>query len=207
MRLSARNLSTAFAAAFGVFALANLSASAQTGDQAPSSSPTSSSAGLILQESEGELRIRRPRGNTGTEGAPSFRIKVDRKYGAATSFFMGMEDIPPGKKIRLHHHPHAEEILFIHRGSGVVRLGAREATVRAGASVYIPRNVSIGLHNTGNEPLTLIFIFPEPDGMSGQMRSGSVGEGEPLVPFTSEELAARNARGSEHIVFDEPAGP
>ena len=207
MRLSARNLSTAFAAAFGVFALASLSASAQTGDQAPASSPTSSSAGLILQESEGELRIRRPRGNAGTEGAPSFRIKVDRTYGASTSFFMGMEDIPPGKKIRLHHHPHAEEILFVHRGSGVVRLGAREATVRAGATVYIPRNVSIGLHNTGAEPLTLIFIFPEPDGMSGQMRSGSVGEGEPLVPFTPEELAARNARGSEHIVFDEPSTP
>jgi quercetin dioxygenase-like cupin family protein len=112
---------------------------------------------------------------------------------------MGMEDIPPGKKIRLHHHPHAEEILFIHRGSGVVRLGAREATVRAGATVYIPRNVSIGLHNTGNEPLTLIFIFPEPDGMSGQMRSGSVGEGEPscrLRPKNSPHAtrAAANTR-------------
>jgi hypothetical protein len=32
------------------------------------------------------------------------------------------------------------------------------------------------------------------------MRSGSVGEGEPLVPFTPEELAARNARVSEHII-------
>ncbi len=40
---------------------------------------------------------------------------------------MGMEDIPPGKKIRLHHHPHAEEILFIQRGTGVARLGSREA--------------------------------------------------------------------------------
>ena len=207
MRLSTRNFSTALAALFGACVLANLSASAQNGDPASPGSPMTSSAGLILQESEGELRMRRPRGNSGTEGAPSFRIKVDRKYGASTSFFMGMEDIPPGKKIRLHHHPHAEEILFIHRGSGVVRLGAREATVRAGASVYIPRNVSIGLHNTGDEPLSLVFIFPEPDGMSGQMRSGSVGEGEPLVPFTPEELAARNARGSEHIVFDEPASP
>jgi mannose-6-phosphate isomerase-like protein (cupin superfamily) len=207
MRLPTRNFSTVLAAVFSVFALANLSASARTEDQAGPSSPTSSNAGLILQESEGELRIRRPRGNSGPEGAPSFRIKVDRKFGASTSFYMGMEDIPPGKKIRLHHHPHAEEILFVHRGSGVVRLGAREATVRAGATVYIPRNVSIGLHNTGDEPLTLIFIFPEPDGMSGQMRSGSVGEGEPLVPFTPEELATRNARGSEHIVFDEPIAP
>ena len=204
MRFTTRKLSIAIAAVLSAFAFASLSASDQNPDQVRSSAPMSSTAGLILQESEGELRRRRPRGNSGSEGAPSFRIKVDRKFGASSSFFMAMEDIPPGKKIRLHHHPHAEEILFVHRGTGVVRLGAREAAVQAGATVYIPRNVSIGLHNTGDEPLSLVFIFSEPDGMSGQMRSGSVGEGEPLVPFTPEELAARNARASEHIIFDEP---
>jgi mannose-6-phosphate isomerase-like protein (cupin superfamily) len=207
MRLPTRNFASACAAVFSAFVLVSLSASAQNQDQVRSSAPMTSSAGLILQEYEGELRMRRPRGNTGSEGAPGFRIKVDRQFGASTSFFMGMEDIPPGKKIRLHHHPHAEEILFVHRGTGVVRLGSREATVRAGATVYIPRNVSVGLLNTGDEPLSLVFIFPEPDGMSGQMRSGSVGEGEPLVPFTPEELAARNARASEHIIFDEPSKP
>jgi mannose-6-phosphate isomerase-like protein (cupin superfamily) len=202
MRLPARN--SAIAAVCSLFIIASLSASAQNTGQARSSVPMESTAGLILQEYEGELRLRRPRGNTGAEGAPDFRIKVDRKFGNSDSFFMGMEDIPPGKKIRLHHHPHAEEILFVHRGTGVVRLGSRVATVRAGATVHIPRNVSVGLHNTGDEPLSLLFIFSEPDGMSGQMRSGSVGEGEPLVPFTPEELAARNARASEHIIFDEP---
>ena len=120
---------------------------------------------------------------------------------------MGMEEIPPGKKVRRHHHPHAEEILFVHRGTGVVRLGSREVTVRDGATVYIPRNVSVGLLNTGAEPLSLVFIFPEPDGMAGQMRSGSVGAGEEAKPFTPEELAARNARASAHIIFDEPITP
>ena len=207
MRHPAWNLAISIAAAFGLFTVASLSASAQNPDQASASAPMSSTAGLILQEHEGELRRRRPRGNTGAEGAPDFRIKVDRKFGGSSSFYMGMEDIPPGKKVRLHHHPHAEEILFVHRGTGVVRLGAREQTVRAGATVYIPRNVSVGLLNTGDEPLSLVFIFPEADGMSGQMRSGSVGEGEPLVPFTPAELAARNARASEHIIFDEPVQP
>jgi quercetin dioxygenase-like cupin family protein len=180
---------------------------AQSHEQASTTSPTSSSEGLILQESEGELRLRRPQGNSGAEGPPSFIIKVDRQYGDSSSFFMGMEDIPPGKRIRRHHHPHAEEILFVHRGTGVVRLGSREVTVHAGATVHIPRNVSVGLRNTGDEPLTLVFIFPEPDGMAGQMRSGSVGVGEEAKPFTPEELAARNARGSTHIVFDEPVTP
>lgn len=187
--------------------IANSSAGAQSAAAPRDTSPTSSRAGLVLQESEGELRVRRPRGNSGTEGAPSFIIKVDRVYADSSSFFMGMEEIPPGKRIRLHHHPHAEEILFVHRGTGVVRLGSREVSVRAGATVHIPRNVSVGLRNTGTEPLSLVFIFPEPDGMAGQMRSGSVGVGEEPKPFTPEELAARNARGSEHIVFDEPIAP
>jgi hypothetical protein len=64
--------------------------------------------------------------------------------------------------------------------------------------------VSVALRNTGTEPLNLVFIFPEPDGMAGQMRGGSVPQGEKPVPFTPEELAARNARASAHIVFDEP---
>jgi mannose-6-phosphate isomerase-like protein (cupin superfamily) len=187
--------------------VADSSTRAQSHDPAGATPSTLSDAGLVLQESEGEMRVRRPRGNTGAEGAPSFIIKVDRQYGNSPTFFMGMEDIPPGKKIRRHHHPHAEEILFIHRGTGVARLGSREVKVTAGATVYVPRNVSVGLLNTGAEPLSLVFIFPEPDGMARQMRSGSVGVGEEAKPFTPEELAARNARASEHIVFDEPITP
>jgi len=208
MPLHSNRRHIAFAAVLSAVVLvADSSALAQSQEPARANPSTSSSAGLILQESEGELRVRRPQGNSGSQGAPTFIIKVDRKYGESPSFFMGMENIPPGKKIRLHHHPHAEEILFIHRGTGVARLGSREAAVSAGATVYIPRNVSVGLRNTGTEPLSLVFIFPEPDGMAGQMRSGSVSEGEKPTPFTAEELATRNARGSEHIVFDEPIAP
>jgi mannose-6-phosphate isomerase-like protein (cupin superfamily) len=208
MHLPVNRKDLAFAAIISAVVLAgDSSALAQRQEQERANPSTSSTAGLILQESEGELRVRRARGNNGSDGAPTFTIKVDRKYGDSPSFFMGMENSPPGKKIRLHHHPHAEEILFIHRGTGIARLGSREAAVSAGATVYIPRNVSVGLRNTGTEPLSLVFIFPEPDGMSGQMRSGSVAEGEEPKPFTPEELAARNARGGEHIVFDEPITP
>ena len=208
MRLPVIRTLTAPAAAIAAMAAACLSPLLAQGQEQPAPNPsTSSSAGLILKASESEVRVRRPGGNNGSAGTPSFIIKVDRKYGNSQSFFMGMEDIPPGKKIRLHHHPHAEEILFVHRGTGIVRLGAREVVVGAGATVHIPRNVSVGLRNTGSGPLTLVFIFPEPDGMSGQMRSGSVPEGEKPVTFTPEELAERNARGNEHIVFDEPVTP
>jgi len=208
MRLHLKWHPFAFVAVINAIALVADSPALAESRQQPAVNPSmSSTAGLILQESEGERRVRRPREIGGTVGIPAFIIKVDRKYGDSSSFFMGMEDIPPGKKIRLHHHPHAEEILFIHRGSGVVKLGAREVAVSAGATVHIPRNVSVGLRNTGTEPLRLVFIFPEPDGMAGQMRSGSVPEGEKPIPFTPEELIARDARGSQHIVFDEPITP
>ena len=118
MRPSLNRLHLTFAAIVSALVLVgDSSALAQTQEPARANPSTSSTAGLILQESEGELRVRRPRGNSGSEGAPTFIIKVDRKYGESSSFFMGMENIPPGKKIRLHHHPHAEEILFIHRGT------------------------------------------------------------------------------------------
>ena len=208
MRLHFNRQYLAFVVVMSAFILVgDSSVLAQSREQARANPSASAIEGLILQESEGELRVRRQRGNSGSEGAPTFIIKVDRKYGESQSFFMGMENIPPGKKIRLHHHPHAEEILFIHRGTGVARLGSRDAAVVAGTTVYIPRNVSVGLRNTGTEPLSLVFIFPEPDGMAGQMRSGSVPAGEQPTPFTPEELAARNGRGSEHIIFDEPITP
>lgn len=60
----------ALAAVFGAFVLVvYLSATAESKDPAPVNPSTSSTAGLILQEYEGELRLRRARGNTGSEGA------------------------------------------------------------------------------------------------------------------------------------------
>jgi len=85
--------------------------------------PDSSSAGLILQASEGERRVRRPPPSNVSALAAPFIIKVDRKYGGSPDFFMGYEDIPPGKAIARHYHPHADEILFVHRGTGLASLG------------------------------------------------------------------------------------
>jgi quercetin dioxygenase-like cupin family protein len=162
----------------------------------------SSSAGLILQASEGERRVRRsPPSNVSALAAP-FIIKVDRKNGGSPDFFMGYEDIPPGKAIARHYHPHADEILFVHRGSGLASLGSREAVVTAGATIYIPPNTRVSLKNTGTEPLTIVFLFPQPE-VANYLRDASVAEGERAVPFSSEEFAALRARHRGHITFEE----
>ncbi|MEA2263771.1 MAG: hypothetical protein QOJ51_6596, partial [Acidobacteriaceae bacterium] len=73
MRLPVSRQYLAFAAVISAVVLvADSSALAHSQEQARANPSTSSSAGLILQESEGELRMRRPRGNSGSEGAPTF---------------------------------------------------------------------------------------------------------------------------------------
>ena len=127
------------------------------------SSPTSSlektpigSAGLVLQADEGERRVRR------NVGKGPFIIKVDRQNGGSPDLVMGYEDIAPGAEIQPHTHLVADEILFIHHGSGIAKLGQRESPVSTGATVYIPRNVKISVRNTGHEPLGVAFIFSKP---------------------------------------------
>ena len=82
-------------------------------------------------------------------------------------------------------------------------LGAREAPVSAGATLYIPPNIRAAVRNTGTEPLGTIAIFGKP-GFEEYLRDVSVPEGKPAPPLTAEELSAIRARHREHVVFDRP---
>lgn len=160
---------------------------------------------LVLQKEEGERRVRRQRPASVDALAVPFIIKVDRFNGGSPNFMMGYEDIPAGRGIPRHYHPPCDEILFIHRGSGLATLGERQVEVREGATIYIPPNTRVSLKNTGTSPLTVLFFFPDP-AMADYFRDGSVREGEAAKPFTEEEFAAFRARHSKHIVFEELPG-
>jgi oxalate decarboxylase/phosphoglucose isomerase-like protein (cupin superfamily) len=82
----------------------------------------------------------------------------------------------------------------------VVSLGGRESPVSAGATVYIPRNVSISARNTGSEPLGLAFIFSKP-GFEELMRENSVLEGQPVIPISAEERDRIRERHKWHTVY------
>lgn len=172
------------------------SAAAAGAVAAPAAAPVPPRA-LVLQIDEGERRVRR------TAGKGPFIIKVDRRNGGSPALVMGYEDIAPGAEIQLHRHLVADEILFIHRGSGVVSLDGHASPVRAGATVYIPRNVTIGLVNTGGEPLGVAFVFSAP-GFEELMRDNSVPEGQPVIPLTPAERAAIQARHRWHTIAGPP---
>ena len=156
--------------------------------------PQAGGAGLILQEGEGERRVRR------NAGKGPFILKVDRQNGGSPDLVMGYEDLAPGAEIQPHTHLIADEILFIHRGSGTARLGGRESSVRAGATIYIPRNVQISVRNTGDEPLGIAFVFSKP-GFEELMRDNSVLEGQPVTPVSAEEREQIRKRHSWHTIF------
>ena len=158
----------------------------------PSSQP--GPRGMVLGIDEGERRVRR------NVGKGPFILKVDRQNGASPDLVMGYEDIAPGGEIQPHTHLVADEILFIHRGSGVARLGERESSVRAGSTVYIPRNVQISVRNTGTEPLGVAFVFSKP-GFEELMRDNSVPEGQPVTPISAEERDSIRKRHSWHTIY------
>jgi mannose-6-phosphate isomerase-like protein (cupin superfamily) len=152
---------------------------------------------LILSADQGERLVRRTLG-----GAPLI-IKVDRKTAGAPQFVMAYEALPPGTAIPPHRHPGADEIIFVHSGTGVAELGDKSSAVAAGSTIYIPRLTRITLRNTGKEPLVIVALFDQP-GFEDLLRETSVPEGQPVVPLTSAELSAIRARHQSHVIYERP---
>lgn len=155
---------------------------------------------LVLAQGEGERRVRRAQA-IGLS-AP-FILKVDGRNGGSTDLVMGYEDIPPGEGITPHRHEVADEIIFVHRGSGVVELGARTVAFSSGATIYIPKHVRIAVRNTGTEPLSIAFVFSRP-GFEEYLRDTSVPEGQPVVPLSADERRAIRAKHQWHTVYERP---
>lgn len=158
---------------------------------------------LILSADEGERRVWRVGG-----GMP-FQLKVDRRNGGSPELVMGYEEIPPGVTIPTHRHLLADEIIFVHRGSGLARVGSLESPISTGATVYIPRDTSVTIQNTGSEPLAIAFVFSAP-GFEEYMRDMSVPEGEAVEPISDQELAEIEESNRWHVVYENltlPPGP
>jgi len=158
---------------------------------------------LILNESQGERRLHRPPPGALSNLTAPFILKVDQKNGGAPEFVMLTEAIPPGQAISPHRHPHSDEIIFIHGGTGLASLAGRQAVVTTGATIYMPRNTVVGLRNTGAEPLNIVAIFSRP-GYEDYLREISVPEGQTPTPLTVEELSAIRARHLDAAVYEKP---
>lgn len=152
---------------------------------------------LILAADQGERRVRR------TLGGARLLVKVDPQTAQSPEFVMTMETIPPGEGIPAHVHPSADEIIFVHRGTGAAQLGNRSTAVAEGATVYVPRSTRVAIRNTSPQPLVIVAIFSQ-TGFESYLRDTSVPVGQPVVPLTAAELNAIRARHEHDIVFENP---
>jgi quercetin dioxygenase-like cupin family protein len=157
---------------------------------------------LILEKEEGEQRVRRPREIPVPTGA--FNIKVDRFNGGSNNLVLGTEIIAPGGAIPRHKHLGQDEILLIQTGTAYVWLGEKQREVHRGAVVFIPAETWISVKNSGNEDVSLTFIFSAP-GFETYLRCTSVPEGEKANPMTSEEW--RECQHGGHISFEAAPRP
>ena len=151
--------------------------------------------GVILSRFEGERRITRPGPCSLTARmATPFVVKVDPRNGGSDELVMAYAEIAPGDAVPIQRHAEADEIIFVHRGSGLARVGDREAAVTAGATLYAPRGVPVALSNDGPVPLALAFFFSHP-GPEERMRETSVPAGGTSIP-RPDAGRARCAAGS-----------
>ncbi|CAF1507841.1 unnamed protein product [Rotaria magnacalcarata] len=79
---------------------------------------------------------------------------------STTGITMGIAEVPVGSLSPKRGHTHnAEEVYYFLSGIGRVYVDGVETDVKSGTSVWIPANAEHFCHNTGTEPLKLLFVF------------------------------------------------
>ena len=65
-------------------------------------------------------------------------------------------------RIKLHYHRYRDEVYYIVKGKGLIRVGEEKRDVREGDVVLIPKGEPHSLENKGKEPLVLVFASAPP---------------------------------------------
>jgi Tol biopolymer transport system component/mannose-6-phosphate isomerase-like protein (cupin superfamily) len=154
---------------------------------------------LILQEGDGEHRMRRPPRHL------PFTIKVDEEFGHAQDFLVLTEIMPPGDIIPFHMHHNAEEVLILEEGGATVTVGDKRSAVGPRSIIFIPRETWVSVTNTSKQAVHLYALFSR-QGFDRYLRAASVPEGQAATPLSAEELARLRETG--HATYwDTSKGP
>ncbi|PYS93204.1 MAG: hypothetical protein DMF64_05845 [Acidobacteria bacterium] len=95
--------------------------------------------------------IRTPHGS-------EIRPLIDRTTSEIELCSLAEEVLPPGAAVARHHHLETEEVYYILSGQGQMTVGCEERAVTTGDAIFIPRETSHTLANTGTEPLVLLLV-------------------------------------------------
>ena len=134
--------------------------------------------GMVVTDEEGETFQWR-------DGTARVKIKIAKVNGAQSISFLS-ESFIPGDAITIHKHHNEDELIFIHKGSGIFTLDEKEYSMQAGAVALVPKGTWHGLRNTGTENIEMRFAYT-PSGFEGYFRDLGTPIGKPFVKRSPEE--------------------
>jgi quercetin dioxygenase-like cupin family protein len=137
--------------------------------------------GLVVNQDEGEAIQMR-------DGTAIVKIKIAKAQGAESISFLS-ESFKPGDALPVHKHLNEDELIFIHKGSGLFTLGEKQYQIKEGAVALVPKGIWHGLQNNGTENIEMRFAYT-PSGFEGFFREVGTPLGKPFVQKTMEERRA-----------------
>jgi mannose-6-phosphate isomerase-like protein (cupin superfamily) len=150
--------------------------------------------GIIVRENEGTHIL------TGRRKVP-ITIKISKAKHGVDGISFCMEEQSPGRKMRIHKHLHNDELIFIHKGEGLLTLDDQSIQVKTGDVAFVPRGTWHGLDNTGKESLLMMFQY-SPAGFEEYFIENGTLKGMPAKEKTEEEYAVTEKKYG--IVYKEP---
>jgi quercetin dioxygenase-like cupin family protein len=135
-------------------------------------------AGMVVNDPDGEAVLLR-------DGTSVVRIKIAKSQGAESICFLS-ESFRPGDALPIHKHMNEDELIFIHKGSGLFTLGEKEYSVTEGAVILVPKGIWHGFQNNGSINIEMRMAYT-PSGFEGFFREVRTPMGQPFVAKTMEE--------------------
>ena len=150
--------------------------------------------GIVVHEDEGIHIL------TGRRKVP-ITIKISKAKHSVDGISFLVEDMIPGRKMRVHKHINNDELIFIHKGEGTLILDEESVEVKTGDVAFVPRNTWHGLDNTGKKTLLMVFQY-SPAGFEEYFIENGT-----LVGMTAKERTAEEYASTEKkygMVYKEP---
>ena len=97
-----------------------------------------------------------------TKDGSEIRSILDRTNSGAANQSLAEATLPPGGATEAHRHPRTEEIYYILRGAGLMRVGAAERAVGPGDAILIPPGSVHQIRNAAAEPLVFLCCCAPP---------------------------------------------
>ncbi len=97
-----------------------------------------------------------------TKDGSEIRSLLDRTNSCVANQSLAEATLPPGGATGAHRHPRAEEIYYVLRGQGLMRVEAAERAVAPGDAILIPPGSLHEIRNAGAEPLVFLCCCAPP---------------------------------------------